>query len=103
MHRLPNGDAAVVHYDLTIDGQPRLRIGATMYLSVLSRDRYRACVDQIVPVQAASLPAFTFRADTMFVLFQQVTDTVSAAWLKAFVVSRERCEWHPIASKAMLN
>jgi hypothetical protein len=102
-NRVSAGDAAVVHYDLTVDGQPRPRIGATMYLSVLSRDRYGACVDKVVPVRGASLPAFTFRADTLLVVFQQVTDTVSAAWLKAFVVSQERCEWHPIVSKAMLN
>lgn len=90
MHRLPNGDFALVHHDQEIDGR---LITADVYVSLLSRDRTRACVDIPVPVSKDAQPIPAFRGDTLFVMEQRVEEQSTSTIVKAYRIRGTSCEW----------
>lgn len=91
--RLSDGRIALVHYDQEIAGP---RIMADVYLTVLSPDRKRACVDARLPVTRDSQPYTAFRGDTLFVLEQKLEDAGTGqpkTSITAYRLSTERCRW----------
>jgi hypothetical protein len=94
--RLTGGEIALVHYDNHVQGENSPRITATLYLSVLAHTLDRACVDQVVPIAADAQPMVNFRGDTLFVLHQQVADTLAATSISLFRITMEACDWLPL-------
>jgi hypothetical protein len=96
MARLPTGNLALVHYDQRIDGS---LITARVYLTVLSRDFSRACVDREIPVTRDAQPYTAFRGDTLFVVQQEVSGEKSAAFVDRWVIDELACPGVPARSR----
>lgn len=88
MGRLPGGGFALVHYDQTIEGK---LIRAKVYLSTLSADLSKACVDREIPVSPDSQPYTAFRGDTLFVLQQRVNGDRAATYVDRYHVNAANC------------
>lgn len=89
--RLSDGRVALVHYDQNITGRA---ISADVYVTVLSADRRRACVDQKLPVTRDMQPRTAFRGDTLFVLEQKVADQTHATTsITGYLLSSDSCRW----------
>lgn len=97
VHRLPDGHVAVVHYDQGVESVTSRRIEAEVYVSLLSADLDRACVDRRVPTADAAQPVLQLRGDTLFLLQQEVGEDQGRArtFVEAFRVSTAGCEWRP--------
>lgn len=99
VHRLPDGHVAVVHYDQDLGSVTSRRIEAEVYVSLLSADLDRACVDRRVPTADAAQPVLQMRGDTLFLLQQEVREDRARArtFVEAFRISAAGCEWRPTA------
>ncbi|HEX2191039.1 MAG TPA: hypothetical protein VHG51_19175 [Longimicrobiaceae bacterium] len=98
MHRLPSGDIALMHLDVTVD--ERL-ITADGFLSVLSSDLNRACVDLPFRFQKDGRPVVAFRGDTLLVLEQKiVADTRAESFVRSYRVDTSGCDWIPLGDDA---
>jgi hypothetical protein len=91
MYRLPSGATALVHYD----SRPgKLPASSDVFLSVVSADRTRACVDASVPLGPDPHPVIAFKADTLLVLDQQLRDGLDVAtFIARFTVDTSTCRW----------
>lgn len=96
MARLPSGNLALVHYDQSIDGD---LITARVYLTLLSPDFSRACVDREIPVTHDAQPYTAFRGDTLFVVQQEVRGEKSAAFVDRWVIDELACPGVPARSR----
>lgn len=98
LHRLSDGRTALVHFDQTIDGR---LVTARVFLSLLSADRRRACVDGEVPVSTDSQPLVAFRGDTLLVLEQRITSgDRPVTILRSFRIDDSHCDWIPTGGRA---
>lgn len=98
MHRLPSGDIALMHLDVTVD--ERL-ITADGFLSVLSRDLARACVDLPFRFQKDGRPVVAFRGDTLLVLEQKIVSSTRAeSFVRSYRVDTSGCDWIPTGKDA---
>jgi hypothetical protein len=88
LERLPSGNFALVHYDQTIDGQ---LITARVYLTLLSADFSRACVDREIPVSHDAQPYTAFRGDTLYVVQQQVKEERARTFVDRYLVDEQAC------------
>jgi hypothetical protein len=95
---LSSGNIALVHFDITVrEGQ----ITAQPYVSVLSADLRRACVDAPLASSSDARPAVAFRGDTLLVLDQRVTSaTRSATFIRRFRIDTSACHWLPTTKHA---
>jgi hypothetical protein len=93
MHRLPSGEVALMHLDVTAEGR---LITADGFLSVLSRDLARACVDVPFRFGRDGRPVVAFRGDTLFVLEQKiVSGTRAETFVRSYRVDTSGCTWIP--------
>lgn len=94
MSRAPDGTFLLAHLDPEIhDGN---RITGRLFVSLLSADRQRACVDREVPVSDVSQPLVAFRGDTLLVLEQRLNGEANASTtLKRYRVTPAGCQWVP--------
>lgn len=92
-HRLPTGRFALVHYDhkVTENGN----ITSTIFLTLLSQDLERACVDGRVPIHGAGIPFVAFRGDTLFAVQQKVAQGRAVTFVKSFKIDDTSCDWLP--------
>jgi hypothetical protein len=91
-----DGGLSLVHHDQVIDGT---RIRAKVFVSVLSPDMAKACVDAAVPVSEDSQPISSLRGDTLFVLQQMlVSDTTAVPNLRAYTIDTTACSWVPTST-----
>ncbi len=88
MHRLPSGSLALVYYDQTIDGE---LIQSTAYLTLLSPDLSRACVDRKIPLQTDAQPYTAFAGDQLFVLQQRVQGESATTFVDRYRVDEGTC------------
>lgn len=96
LHRLPSGEIAAVHMDVTLGERS---MSAEGYLSVLSGDRRRACPDIPIPLQTDARPAFAFQGDTLVVVQQAVASgTRATAFARRYRVDTSGCGWVPAPS-----
>lgn len=98
IRRLSTGELLLAHLDVERLGDAdHGRFGNyRLYVSIISPDYKRACVDGLVPVRsdAAIVPAFA--GDTMFVITRTVTDdnqVINTAI--GFLIDTDRCDWRP--------
>ncbi len=93
MYRLPSGATALVHYD----SRPgKLPASSDVFVSVVSADRTRACVDASVPLGPDPHPVIAFKADTLLVLDQQLAGGLDvASFIARFTLDESTCRWVP--------
>lgn len=88
--RLSDSTVAVVFVDQMVNGP---LITARIWVSKFSPQLDRACIDIEVPTQRDSRPAIAFRADTLFVLEQFLTDDGQVeSTLNAYLPRQIRCD-----------
>ena len=92
LNRAPGGAFNLVHYDQEIDGR---QVTARVWVSRLSPDRARACVDRELPVSRDAQPVTALRGDTLFVVDQTVDGDRAATTLRAFRIGEAGCRWVP--------
>ncbi|HET8650434.1 MAG TPA: hypothetical protein VFL95_10350, partial [Gemmatimonadales bacterium] len=89
--RLSDGALLAVHYDQTIDGR---RIRSKAYLSLVSADRRRACVDVPLAVSEDAQPRVAVAGDSLYVLEQHVMGDSATATVRSFRIAIEpKCSW----------
>jgi len=95
MHKMPSGDVALVHYDLTVEergDRPRIR-NTTVYLSVLRNDLATACVDRRVAVESDAQPVIQFLGDTLFMVRQRVENESASLFMSIWQIDTGPCSW----------
>lgn len=95
-HRLASGEIVAVYLDVDqITGTPNFG-NFRSYLTVLSADLGRACVDGRIPLETDILPLPAFRGDTLYLLSRVVApnDRVQTA-VVGYRISTEGCDWIP--------
>jgi hypothetical protein len=90
---LPSHLLAVVHADKRRTDGPHGPLRADLFVSLLDLTALRGCIDQPVPVIADAVPIVRLRADTLFVLTQQVQDTQVVSSVTSFQLKATRCRW----------
>ena len=91
MYRKRDGSLVLVHADQQIHGR---LITADVYVSLISPDRRRACVDAPLEVSKDAQPVYAFHADTLYVLEQRVVnDTDVKTTITGYTVDGEGCDW----------
>lgn len=98
LRRLPAGGFALTHYDQAIDDAGNIQ--AELYLSLLSADRRRACVDTRVPASRDAQPRTSMRGDTLFVLEQRVDGQAARTLVTWYRVSPRGCAWRATRARA---
>lgn len=98
VHRTPDGSLLVVHHDADLEGEIQGGlITARPFVSVVSPDRLRACVDAELPVSQDARPIEGFRGDTLFLLDRRIAAGERLeTWIVKYRVDTEGCEWIPI-------
>jgi hypothetical protein len=86
--RLPGGNLALVHYDQQIDGS---LITARVFLTVLSPDFSRACVDREIPVSRDAQPYTAFHGDTLYIVQQAVRGDRASAYVDRYHIDERAC------------
>ncbi len=90
VHRLPSAETALLYYDYHQRGGG---LSALIFVTLLSNDRRRACVDTQIPISADLLPVTQMRGDTLFVLSQRVIGGKPTAIISLFRITNEQCVW----------
>lgn len=91
LQRLADGKVAVVHFDQEAQGS---LITARAFVSVLSADRRRACVDGTLPVSTDTQPAVLFRGDTLVVMQQRLSaDDRAETSIAGYLLDTCGCRW----------
>lgn len=90
VHRLPGRETALLYYDFQQRGGG---LSALIFVTLLSEDRRRACVDTQIPVSADLLPVTQMRGDTLFVLSQRVIGGKPTATISLFRITNKGCVW----------
>jgi hypothetical protein len=93
---LPSHLLAVVHADKHRAEAPHGGLQADLFVSLLDLTVLRGCIDQPVPIMADAVPIVRLRADTLFVLTQQVQDTQVVSTVTSFRLEATRCRWQPL-------
>jgi hypothetical protein len=93
MWRRPGGSFFLIHMDSNLEGKRSIRSMA--FLSLLSADRERACVDATIPASGEGQPKVTARGDTLFVLDQYTAGgqphVISV--VRKYLIDESRCSW----------
>lgn len=97
VHRRPDGSFLLVHHDSDLEGElPGGVITAQSFISVISPDRRRACVDARLPVSPDARPIYGFRGDTIFLMDRRIPGERLETWIVRYVVDAADCAWVPI-------
>ncbi len=96
---LSNGNIAILMLDLDLSegngGRPLFNV-LGYYLSIVSADFQRVCVDALIPFQSDGVSIPTFQNDTLSMLARQVQDDDAVRTVVyAFAISEDGCEWVP--------
>ncbi len=90
----------VIHHDMTLKGEPPgdVEFPATVYASVLSSDRTRACVDGAVPFANEMRPTHTVSGDTLYLLDRTLNDAEDGmeTWIRRYLIDTSGCDWLPV-------
>lgn len=97
--RMPDGKFLLWHQDNWSEpfGADEQVFGRA-FLSILSADRRRACVDAEVPFPGSSWPRITARVDTVYALDQVVPggDSIQTySVIRRYLLDTSGCEWLP--------
>ncbi|MEO8031579.1 MAG: 6-bladed beta-propeller [Gemmatimonadota bacterium] len=101
MHALGSGQLATVTLDVdqlaaASEGHPGAQLFGNfrLYVSLLSKDLSKSCVDALVPIQTDVAPNPFFTGDTLWVLTRRVTpgDSVQTI-VQGFLIGDHGCQW----------
>lgn len=92
MHRRSDGSTLLVHFDSRPEGPP---VTSQAFVTVLSADRTRACVDAPVPLSPEAQPAVGFQGDDLLVLEQVIRGGDAVPVLRRIAVEAGDCAWVP--------
>ena len=96
LHRRPDGSFILVHHDSQREGEgPSELITARVFVSMVSADRTRACVDAELPVSQDARPIHGFRGDTLLLLDRRLRGEEVQTWIVSYLVDADGCEWLP--------
>ena len=96
LHQQSSKEIAVVYSDITLRGRT---ITADPYISLLSPDFSRACVDIPLATSKDGAPQFAFRGDTLVLLEQRVTGAAKAVTVAtSYLIDAAGCDWVPVAA-----
>jgi hypothetical protein len=90
MHHNADGTTTLVYFDSRPETPP---VTSEMFVSVLSADRTRACVDARVPLHPEAQPTFGFDGDELVVLEQVIEGAEAVPVLKHYRVDTSGCDW----------
>lgn len=93
LHRRSDGSIMTVHFDQALDGQA---IESQVFVSLVSADRKRACVDAELELAGDIQPTIAFRGDTLLVLEQLTQELPVTTVIRKFLVEDDGCDWLPI-------
>ena len=97
LSRTPDGHFVAVHLDPTLHSGNR--ITGRLFVSLLSPDRSRACVDREISVSDVSQPLVALRGETLYVVEQHVEgESGSSTTVTTYRVTPEGCDWTPTRS-----
>lgn len=88
LFRQSDGEIVLVHADYK---NVRPTASAELYVTTLAPDRRSACVDAPLRVSSDAAPILSFRADTLYVLDREVSDTAVATRVTAYGVDGSAC------------
>lgn len=92
LSRTADGHFVAVHIDPELHGGNR--ITGRLFVSLLSPDRRRVCVDREIPVSQVSQPIVALQGDSIYVVEQHMKgETGSATTVTAYRVTADGCEW----------
>jgi hypothetical protein len=96
LFRRPDGSLVLIHHDAKLEGDlPSGLITARAFVSVVSPDRTRACVDAELPVSRDARPIEGFRGDTLFLLDRRIHGEAMQTWIVSYLVQTRGCDWLP--------
>lgn len=90
LHRLSSGQVALLHMDQRLDGSA---IQSEAFISLLSADRKRACVDGSVPLHGGLHPFTLFQGDTLLVVEQEAEQDPVRTVVHRYLVDASTCNW----------
>jgi hypothetical protein len=94
LRALSSGEIAMVHLDVRLEGR---QITADGFVSILSRDLTRACVDIPLALSKDGRPAVGFRGDTLVVVEQRIVSSERAvSYARSYRLDPSGCEWVPV-------
>lgn len=93
LHAMPGGEIVVLHMDQDLVGQG---IVSHPFVSLVSSDLTRACVDTPVPLSSDARIAFAFGSDQLVLLTQEGRDQGVRTIAHLFTVSDADCTWIPL-------
>jgi hypothetical protein len=91
VYRLPSGETALIYYDSKPGNLPA---SSSVFLTLLSPDRTRVCVDAPIPLGPDPHPLVGFKADTLLVLDQQLRTALAVStFIARFTLDHSACRW----------
>jgi hypothetical protein len=95
--RRPNGQLVLVHMDSRAYMKEGRLVGvsATPFVSLLTPDLARACVDGLIEAPEAARPAVAILGDTLYVVDQRTKagGSSSETVLRRFLIDESTCSW----------
>ena len=96
LHRLSTGETVVFHHDEVLVGeQPHGTVKADIWVTVISADRKKACVDGLVPHSREMRPIHSVAQDTIFLLDRRLNEAEDAldSWVRLYRIDTSGCTW----------
>ena len=88
--RTPNGELVLVHHDVLQHGD---LFSATGYVTLISADRARACVDAVLPLSPDATPHTTIVGDRVVALEQSAGGRNAVTTVKTYRIDESSCQW----------
>lgn len=91
LSRTADGHFVAVHIDPELHSGNR--ITGRLFVSLISPDRRRACVDREIPVSQVSQPIVALQGDTVYVVEQQMNGETGSTTVTSYQVTPQGCDW----------
>ena len=95
--RLPDGSFLIWHEDNTATKRKgNFLLSGVAFVSILSRDGTKACVDARVPFPGSDWPRITMHGDTLYALDQissGADSTRAQTVVRRYLVRTDKCSW----------
>lgn len=93
LSRTDDGHFVAVHIDPELHSGNR--ITGRLFVSLVSPDRRRACVDREIPVSQVSQPIVAVQGDTVYVVEQHMKGEAGSTTVTTYRVTADGCAWVP--------
>lgn len=93
MHTLSTGETLVLHMDQDLQGQA---ISSRPFVSLISADLRRACLDTLIPLESDSRIVHAFHGDDVLFLTQTADQGPVLTQVHRYRVSSDGCTWRDL-------